>query len=61
MTLGIIVMLAIIILDVIMVVVVMRVGAKHDKHNETSSVKSSTALTRMKESGMNIVGTHLLR
>ena len=57
MELGIIVMLAIIVLDVLVMVFVMRVGSKHDKHNETDSVGSSDALARMQQTGMRIV-TH---
>lgn len=57
MELGIIVMLAIIVLDIVVMVFVLRVGSKHDKHNETDTVTSSDAITRMQQSGMRIV-TH---
>lgn len=55
MTLGWIIMIVIIVIDIIAMIFVLGVGSRHDKHQETDVVTSSDALTRLKERGVKIV------
>lgn len=55
MTLGIVVMIAIIVVDLVTMYFVLRVGSKHDKHNEVDTATNSEALQTLQAKGVKLL------